>query len=315
MKNSNKPLILYKRESTETNDINNMKRTLEKNNASINLRKNKLNLLNSINSNLPSTISDSKIKENEKENKKLNKISKPKTTTNRNNVKKEKMKSKGKQIKRLDIENNNNIKFLKKNLQKMKTEGDLIENKITNIKTTKEINDTKNTQSNLIYYNNTIKDINNKSKDIKPKILSLKKNRVKTYNNYNKKRINNISSFDKRKKYIVPIVKKKKKEIKKKKEKKEEIDNNNKEEQKEILASNLIKNKQIEYLKEYQKYMDEYNNKLYRNNEKKFRCIQQEGFDLDELFIENDENQNDTIDEIYEKEDGEEEEQVQETSL
>ena len=80
---------------------------------------------------------------------------------------------------------------------------------------------------------------------------------------------------------------------------------------------NLIKNKQIEYLREYQKYIDEFNNKLYKNNEKKFRCIQEEGIDLDELFIDEDENQNDTIDEIYEKEDSEEieEDVVKESSI
>ena len=54
--------------------------------------------------------------------------------------------------------------------------------------------------------------------------------------------------------------------------------------------------------------MDEFNNKLYKDNEKKFRFIQQEGFDLDNLFLDDendDDNMNDTIDEIYEKEEAE----------
>ena len=54
--------------------------------------------------------------------------------------------------------------------------------------------------------------------------------------------------------------------------------------------------------------MDEFNNKLYKDNEKKFRFIQQEGFYLDNLFIDDendDDNINDTIDEIYEKEEAE----------
>jgi len=55
------------------------------NNTSSKLRKKKLNLLNSINSNLPSTISDSKTKENMLNNKK-----KQKSATNRYQDKKKK---------------------------------------------------------------------------------------------------------------------------------------------------------------------------------------------------------------------------------
>ena len=264
------------------------------------MRKNKLNLLNSINSNLPSTISDSKTKE--KDNIKINYKTKPNTTTNRHeNQKKEKMKSRGKQIKNINIENNNNllenVKFLKKNLKQVKTEGDSIENKITSIKISKVINEPKYIQKELMINNKENK--NNK--------------RINTYN-YNTNRNNkkyNISSFDKRKKYIVPLVKnKKKKEIKTKTIKQGKKDINelkqSMKETKEILTLNLIKNKQIEYLKAYQKYIDDFNNKLYKSNEKKFRWMQEEGIDLDELFIDNEENQNDTIDEIYEKEEGEE---------
>ena len=265
------------------------------------MRKNKLNLLNSINSNLPSTISDSKTKE--RDNIKINYKTKPNTTTNRHeNQKKEKMKSRGKQIKNINIENNNNllenVKFLKKNLKQVKTEGDSIENKITSIKISKVINEPKYIQKDLMINNNK-ENKNNK--------------RINTYN-YNTNRNNkkyNISSFDKRKKYIVPLVKnKKKKEIKTKTIKQGKKDINelkqSMKETKEILTLNLIKNKQIEYLKEYQKYIDDFNNKLYKSNEKKFRWMQEEGIDLDELFIDNEENQNDTIDEIYEKEEGEE---------
>ena len=217
------------------------------------------------------------------------------------------MKSRGKQIKNINIkiENNNNllenVKFLKKNLKQVKTEGDSIENKInkiTSIKISKVINEPKYTQKDLMINNNK-ENKNNK--------------RIYTYN-YNTNRNNkkyNISSFDKRKKYIVPLVKnKKKKEIKNKTIKQGRKDINelkqSMKETKEILTLNLIKNKQIEYLKEYQKYIDEFNNKLYKSNEKKFRWMQEEGIDLDELFIDNEENQNDTIDEIYEKEEGEE---------
>ena len=45
--------------------------------------------------------------------------------------------------------------------------------------------------------------------------------------------------------------------------------------------------------------------------------MEEEGIDLDELFIDNDENQNDTIDEIYEKEEGEEDKEdiIKESSI
>ena len=301
-----------------------MKKSVDDKEISAKLRKNKLNAINLKDSNLPSTISDSKIKE--KNNKVYNKIMKPKTATNRNI---EKIKLKGNQIKKIKIENDNNIKFLKDNLKKLNTEGDVIENKATNIKDIKEINNNNNTNNNrndyILKKQNQIKqitntnNINNSSNNdnkknienkylriIKNRISSYKKDKPKTYNNKTYLNLKtNISSFDKRKKYIVPIVKhkKKKKKENKKVEKKKDFEKGKKIiEKKEILTSNLIKNKQIEYLRDYQKYMDEFNNKLYKDNEKKFRFIQQEGFELDEIFLDDDENMNDTIDEINEKE-------------
>ena len=101
-----------------------------------------------------------------------------------------------------------------------------------------------------------------------------------------------------------------------KKEKNDELEQTMKE-TKEILASNLITNKQIEYLKDYQKYIDEFNNKFNKYNEKKLRWMEEEGIDLDELFLDNDEKQNNTIDEIYEKEEGEEDKEdiIKESSI
>ena len=104
---------------------------------------------------------------------------------------------------------------------------------------------------------------------------------------------------------MVKSKKKKKIKIVDKKIEKKENDKEKIKEIKEIMATKLIQDKQVEYLKEYQKYMDDFNNKILKNNEKKFRIIQEEGFELDELFIEEEDNQNDTIDEIYEKEEGE----------
>ena len=329
MKNPKKPIILYKNESKENKKINNIQRSLDEKNVSLKLRKNKLNLINSINSNLTSTISDSKTKDNTMmlNNKKI----KPKTTTNRpyNNSK---INSKSKKIQKIDIETDNNIKFLKKNLKQINTDGDIVENnKITSLKIAKVINPINNQLDNTENKPKEIQEINiinnntenNYKKLDKKRICSYRKDRTRTYNNTtstNRNNLkNNISSFDKRKKYIVPMIKnKKKKEPKKEKSKKKETElEQTIKETKDILTMNLIKNKQIEYLREYQKYIDEFNNKLYKNNEKKFRCIQEEGIDLDELFIDEDENQNDTIDEIYEKEDGEEieEDVVKESSI
>jgi len=298
-----------------------MKKSVDDKEISTKLRKNKLNAINLKDSNLPSTISDSKLKE--KNNKVYTKTIKPKTATNRNI---EKIKLKGNQIKKIKIENDNNIKFLKDNLKKLNTEGDIVENKITNIKEIEEINNNNNTSNNRNYFilkeqnQNQIKEItninnsinNNKNIEnkclriIKKRISSYKKDKPKTHNNKTYLNLKtNISSFDKRKKYIVPMIKhkKKKKKENKKVEKKKYIEKGKKIiENKEILTSNLIKNKQIEYLRDYQKYMDEFNNKLYKDNEKKFRFIQQEGFELDEIFLDDDENMNDTIDEINEKE-------------
>ena len=303
-----------------------MKRSVDNKEISTKLRKDKLNIINLKESNLTSTISDSKQKE------KNNKLLKPKTATFR---KIENIKLKGNQIKKIKIENDNNIKFLKNNLKKLNTEGDIIENKKTNTIEIKEnnINNTKNNRNDLTLKDknqNRIKEItninninndsyvNNKNIEnkciriIRQRISSYKKDKTNVYNNKTCANVkNNISSFDKRKKYIVPIIKHKKNKKKtenKKVEKKKDIEKGKKIiENKEILTSNLIKNKQIEYLRDYQKYMDEFNNKLYKDNEKKFRFIQQEGFDLDNLFLDddNDENMNDTIDEIYEKEEAE----------
>ena len=158
---------------------------------------------------------------------------------------------------------------------------------------------------------NTSNNINKIQENIKTekKMSTLKKKSKKKYNiNTDINSKHNISSFDKRKKYIVPIVKhKKKKKLEKRKEKKKDIESEkNILEIKEILASNLIKNKQIEYLRDYQKYIDDYNNKIYKNNEKKFNYIREEGLEIDDLFSDDDENKNYTIHEINEKEEGEE---------
>ena len=264
----------------------------------------------STNSNLPSTISDSKI--NEKEIHKIN----PKTDVNRKYIKHDIKKEN--QIKKLNIETDNNIKYLKNNLQKIKTENNKIEKEedIINkhqIKSPKVI-----TKINL---NSKIENKNcknNQKNAIKINTYKKEKERVNKYINNSQYSRKNMSSFDKRKTYIVPKVKSKKKKnikiIKTENEDEKKIKDKKIKEIKELLTSKLIENKQIEYLKDYQKYIDEFNNKIYKNNEKKFRFIQEEGIELDELLQDNDDDKmNDTIDEIYEKEEneiGEEEEEL-----
>ena len=310
-------LVLFKREDTEVKKINNKKKLIENKDISVKIRKNKLNIINSKDSNLPSTIFDSKWKEKNIiiDNKILFEC---KTTINRENPKKEKKRLKGKKLKKINIENDNNIKFLKENLKKIKTEEDLIENRITDENTIKRNNNISDIKNDLILKNldkNQIK-FNKKNEENnyitleKPKIHLYKKGKIITYNNNTSPNSKyKISSFDKRKSYQVPKIKNKKKK------RKEEIKNEKKKnivlekntfEMKEMLTSNLIRNKQIEYIKEYEKYMNDYNNKLFKNNEKKFRFIQEEGFELNDLFLDNNENKINTIDEIYEKEEGEE---------
>ena len=116
-----------------------------------------------------------------------------------------------------------------------------------------------------------------------------------------------ISTFDKRKRYIVPVIKTKRKNITVSEDNKtiqNEIDEN-KEETKDLLASKLIESKQIELLKDYQKYMDDYSDKIYKNNEKKFRFIQEEGIELNDLLKDSNINVNQSLYEVHEKEEAE----------
>ena len=226
-------LVLFRRGEIEVNNINN-KRFINNKDISVKLRKNKLNILNSKDSNLPSTTLDSKLKEKTIDNKKYD----CKTTNNREYQKKEKIILKGKKIQKINIENDNNIKFLKKNLEKINTEEDLIENKITDIKIIKNTkNDliSKNMNKNKLYSNLTLE---------RPRIHLYKKRKIQSHNFTSPNSKPNISSFDKRKSYKVPIIKNKKskktKEIKEEKKKSIELDKNVLE-MKEMLTSNLIR--------------------------------------------------------------------------
>ena len=174
-------------------------------------------------------------------------------------------------------------------------------NKIDNKKRNNIICSTNNTNNNTINISSI-----NKSKKLKSKNL-----RSKTSENSYAKSKNDISSFSKRKKYLVPVVKARKKTIenensKKKVEIENEEENNSK---KQIFVSQLLENKQNELIRDYQKYLSDFNQKLIKCNEKKLKFIQSEGYELDELLQdENSENNNsnDSIDEVDNEKDEEE---------
>jgi len=117
-----------------------------------------------------------------------------------------------------------------------------------------------------------------------------------------------INTFDKRKKYIVPAIKTKKKNITTIEDNNKTIENEideNKKETKDLLTSKLIENKQIELLKDYRKYMDDCSDKIYKNNEKKFRFIHEEGIELNDLLQDNNLSINQGLYEVHEKEERE----------
>ena len=64
------PLIIYKVENKEINSGNYLTLSIENNKNPLEQRKNQFNIMNSLNSNLPSTISDSKEKDKIFNNKK-----------------------------------------------------------------------------------------------------------------------------------------------------------------------------------------------------------------------------------------------------
>ena len=179
---------------------------------------------------------------------------------------------------------------------------------------TKE-NSTKNKNNNIIIYNNLFK--NEKSRKHYNKIekhkietsinkavnldkINLTKNNShskRRNNNENSKINNNVSNLSKRKSYIVPSIKVKKRKIEEKvkeKEKEKEKENINEnilynKENKQIFVSHLIESKQIEYLKDFEKYKNDCEDKLIKNNEKKIRAINDENI-IDKILTSDEEN-------------------------
>ena len=198
------------------------------------------------------------------------------------------------------IENNN---FKKKSKTKPNIES------IHNLKEKSTKNKNKN---NIIIYNNLLKNGGNRSsKDYeiikKHKInnsISTNKTLDKMHINHfilqkkknigNSKSNNNISNLTKRKSYRVPSIKVKKRTKEEKEDKKRNENNIFIEENKHIFMSNLIENKQIEYLKDYEKHKIDSKDKLIKNNEKKIKAINDKKL-IDKIMSSDEDNNDEEI--------------------
>ena len=162
---------------------------------------------------------------------------------------------------------------------------------------------TKN-KNNIIIYNNLFKNENkdklnfynkvekhkiNTSASINKTIDKIKKNYFYSKNKKNiedNKSINNISNLTKRKSYVVPSIKvKKRKKVSKEKKIRNETNINTiyNEENKMLFISHLIESKQIEYLKNYEKYRNDSKDKLIKKNKKKMKIINDDNL-IDKLM-------------------------------
>ena len=132
--------------------------------------------------------------------------------------------------------------------------------------------------------------------------------RNKTNENYNKSKENksNMSNYDKRKNYNVPKVKAKPRTIEK--EEKEDLNIQNEEDdenEKEKNISKLLQNQEASYIKEIKKLMEEgTQSKKTKEFELKRKVIEQNGIDFENLYADNDEEEekeeNENLEEIEE---------------
>ena len=197
----------------------------------------------------------------------------PNLRKNEKNSKKKDITLKKRKYGELIIENNNLNKKIK------------VKSRIKNLDNLKD-KSTKN-KNNIITYNNIFK---KEKKDVKNYYNRIEKHKINTsasiyktidkiHKNYfisKKKRImesnksyNNISALTKRKSYIVPSIKARKR---KQESKEKSLKNDNtilNEENKILFISHLIESKQIEYLKNYEKYKSDSKDKLIKKNKKK----------------------------------------------
>ena len=205
---------------------------------------------------------------------------------------------------------NKNIKkeniLKKRNYGEIKIESSFMDKDKGKEKDKDKINTSKNKNNKIITYNNQVNNGNNKrnkkyySKICKYKIetsinntLNLdKKKKVNSHskNVNNDKTSYNVSNLTKRRSYIVPSIKTKKRKKEEKKSLNPKDDCFYTEEKKQLFMSHLIESKQIEYLKDYEKYKVDFKDKLIKKNEKKIRAINDENL-IEKLISDDDEEE------------------------
>lgn len=203
---------------------------------------------------------------------------------------------------------NKNIKkeniLKKRNYGEIKIESSFMEKERDKDKDKDKINTSKN-KNKIITYNNEVNNANKRNKKYYSKICkykietsinnTLNLDKKKIINSHSKKMNNekmnyNVSNLTKRRSYIVPSIKVKKRKKEEKKSLNAKDDCFYTEEKKQLFMSHLIESKQIEYLKDYEKYKVDFKDKLIKINEKKIRAINDENL-IEKLISDDDEEE------------------------
>ena len=146
------------------------------------------------------------------------------------------------------------------------------------IKTKKEIPHNNSTKKNIRINNYIDKDNN---EDLS-KNNSFKLNQT-NHSKSSSKNENNISGLEKRKNYVVPQVKPKK--VKTEESKIEETNIEEEEEEKNKLITQLVYNKEVECIQDFQKkFQDESQNKVYKETQRKIKVLENNNFDVEGLL-------------------------------
>ena len=164
----------------------------------------------------------------------------------------------------------------KRNYGEIKIESSSKEKDKDKDKDKEKINISKN-KNKIIIYNNQVNNGNKRNKKYYNKICKYKietsinntlnldkKKKVNSHskNINNEKTSYNVSNLTKRRSYIVPSIKAKKRKKEEKKNENPKDDCFYTEEKKQLFMSHLIESKQIEYLKDYEKYKVDFKDKL-----------------------------------------------------
>ena len=204
---------------------------------------------------------------------------------------------------------NKNIKkeniLKKRNYGEIKIESSFLDKNIDINKDKSNTSKNINNRNKIITYNNEVKNGNKRNKKYYSKICKYKietsvnntlnldkKKKVNSHlKNINKEKANNnVSNLTKRRSYIVPSIKVKKRIKEEKKTLNTKDDCFYTEEKKQLFMSHLIESKQIEYLKDYEKYKVDFKDKLIKINEKKIKAINDENL-IEKLISDDDEKE------------------------